>query len=610
MGNSQSSSGTQFTSEGLPVLQSLKPCHLSGDPDLYGLGIRVGFYLQYLAAIIAILSGVEQEFIGWRAAFVPLAAATFVGLCINSTGDTLVILDWAIMIGLVIGFPAYFALPVFKGFRTDYKHRQQLYLHQKYAKQLEPVREANFGEYRDKIAIALGAVTHAEELIMDETPRGRDEVRQLVSSVTEAALQVVRFIEARPADATDHAGRIIGQLRPAISELGRVRDDLQAVRAQVRNWQLRDHHIEALKQIGVHAQAAKDAETAIREIAKREQAVKQEIRKVGLVVKRIHDLGLVDTVSAGVSLIIYSAYCFLTPWLFFFGTDRGEKAGCDVRVLFVLAPVSVYNKHFALFLKVVAVFASVLGLAVFLFGLMFLVIGLAKPFEQIAEERRNSVAAAAAAAAAQPLQNQPGQAEIHMTTAIVHQTHRNVAVNRRQWVARHLNDVRQQYHYYINTSEEPSKAAVKKQIDFNHILWGFSLSLLLIGTIVIVEMTIQVNHLTMGPLLSSTGQLIALLVGAFMLLLILYKCLEKMCKHYDWDISLGVVPAMERWLDRMIPTRPRPRQPATQDPEMTAGLINGRPGDERTEAQAGVTQIIGERIQEIHDEPEVNNRAI
>src|SRR5664279_2422907 len=98
MGNSQSSSATQFASPGLPVLESVKPCHLTGDPDLFGLGIRLGFYLQYFAAIIAILTGFDQQFLGWRAGFIPLAAATFISLCINSTDNTLVIMDWTIMI--------------------------------------------------------------------------------------------------------------------------------------------------------------------------------------------------------------------------------------------------------------------------------------------------------------------------------------------------------------------------------------------------------------------------------------------------------------------------------------------------------------------------------
>jgi hypothetical protein len=607
MGNSQSSSGTQFSSGGLSVVQSVKPCHLSGDPDLYGIGIRVGFYLQYLAAIIAIVTKVDKDFVGWRAAFVPLVAATFVGLCINSTGNGLVIMDWAIMLELVLGFPVFFALPVFGGIKTEYSKRGKVRLHKEYVKKLEPERESGFGQYREKIAIALGAVTQAEELIMDETPRRPQEVRRLVASVAQAALQYVTVIEERPAEAIDHArGNVEGQLRNLRSDITQlvenVPNDIEAVRAEVGRWGLREHHIAALMQIIPTARGAGDAENAIRETAKKEKVIRHEIKYESLVLKRIHDLGLVDTVSAGISLIIYSAYCFLTPWLFFFGLDRGAEAGCDVRVLFFLAPVSVYNHGFAIFLKVFAVFAAIIGLFVFGFGLMFLTIGLSKPFEKVVEDRRTSPDHGP--------QNQPAQPDINMTGALVPQTQRHVAHTHHHWVTRHLHDVRQQYHYYVNNSEEPSKKAVDKEINFNRHWWGFWLSLLLVETIVVVEMTIQVNNLTMGPLLSSTGQLIALLVGVFMLLLILYRCSVKLYKRLGGNGNFLVVRTVERWLHWLLRTPPPQPPSETLDPERTAGLVNGGQGHEQTGAQTGGPHIIGPRVEEIGEEPLPENRAM
>jgi hypothetical protein len=601
MGNSQSSSGTQFSSGGLPVVQSVKPCYLSGDPDLYGIGIRVGFYLQYLAAIIAIVTKVDKDFVGWRAAFVPLVAATFVGLCINSTGNSLVIIDWAIMLELVLGFPVFFALPVFGGIRTEHSKRGKVRLHKEYIKKLEPERESGFEQYREKIADALGAITEAEELIMNETPRRPQEVRRLVTRVAQAALKYVTVIEERPAEAIDHAEgnvvREIGNLRSDITQLvENVPNDIEAVRAEVGRWGLRERHIAALLQIIPTVQEAKDAETAIRETAKQEKVIRQEILYESLVLMRIHDLGLTDAVSAGISLIIYSAYCFLTPWLFFFGLDRGAKAGCDVRVLFVLAPVSVYNHSFVIFLKVLAVLAPILGLCVFGFGLMFLTIGLSKPFERV-EDRRTSLDHGPP--------NQPAQPDITMTGAItmagapVPQTQRHVAHIHHYWVTRHLRDVRKQYHYYVNNSDEPSKKAVDKEINFNRHCWGFWLSLLLVETIVVVEMTIQVNSLTMGPLLSSTGQLIALLVGVFILLLILYRCLVKLYKRRGGDGNFSIVRTVERWLHSLLCT-PRPQHPSeTLDPGRTAGLVNGGQGHEQTGAQTGGPHIIGPRVEEI-----------
>ncbi|KAH8745727.1 hypothetical protein F5882DRAFT_258541, partial [Hyaloscypha sp. PMI_1271] len=43
------------------VVQSVHPCHIYGDPDLYGVGVRVGFYIQFAAGLIAILANLEES---------------------------------------------------------------------------------------------------------------------------------------------------------------------------------------------------------------------------------------------------------------------------------------------------------------------------------------------------------------------------------------------------------------------------------------------------------------------------------------------------------------------------------------------------------------------
>lgn len=296
------------------------------------------------------------------------------------------------------------------------------------------------------------------------------------------------------------------------------------------------------------------------------KAIRSEIFYENIVFKRIHDLGLVDTVSAGLSLIIYSANCFFTPWLFFLGINRGSKAGYDIRVLFVLAPVSVYNNRFTIFLKFLAIFATILGFIVFAFGLMLLTIGLSLPFEKVAENRRTS--------RNQGTENPPAEPDMHMTGALVQQTDRAAEHIHHYWLTRHMHDVRQQYHYLVNTSEEPTKKAIDKDINFNRIVWGCSLFLILVETIVVVKMTIKVNHLTVGPLLSSTGQLIALLVGVFILLLVLYRCSVKLYKRYGGIGNFRCVQTVERWLHWLLCTPLPQRLTETLDPERTAGLAD------------------------------------
>ncbi len=109
MGNSHSSGGARFaTTEGLPVAQSYQPCHIFGDSDLYGVGIRYGFYFQYIGAALAVMYGTHEDFYIWRSSFVTLVAATFIALCVNMTGENLIVLDWSIMLfasGRVPGVP-------------------------------------------------------------------------------------------------------------------------------------------------------------------------------------------------------------------------------------------------------------------------------------------------------------------------------------------------------------------------------------------------------------------------------------------------------------------------------------------------------------------------
>jgi hypothetical protein len=229
-------------------VQSFKPCHLTGDPDLYGIGIRVGFYLQYLAAIIAIVSKADEDFIGWRVAFVPLAAATFLGLCVNSTRDTLVIMDWAIMLELVLSFPLFFALPVFKGLRMEKELKQELLIQKRLAKEKEVIRENKLEVYADAIKDSFGALINAEDRIMDGSldSQSGPNARRLVLAVKNAAVEWVHAMEQRPEETTDHAGRFIRErIGAAISQLEDTPDDLQVARTRVRNLQLTPLDVEA-----------------------------------------------------------------------------------------------------------------------------------------------------------------------------------------------------------------------------------------------------------------------------------------------------------------------------------------------------------------------------
>ncbi len=92
MGNFVGFTDTQFVgTEELGAVSSYQPCHIFGDSMLIGCGIRVGFYLLYVAGIIAVLFGVDQQFRIWNASWTLIALGTFISLVLNSTaGEFLV----------------------------------------------------------------------------------------------------------------------------------------------------------------------------------------------------------------------------------------------------------------------------------------------------------------------------------------------------------------------------------------------------------------------------------------------------------------------------------------------------------------------------------------
>lgn len=288
------------------------------------------------------------------------------------------------------------------------------------------------------------------------------------------------------------------------------------------------------------------ANNAVTQVARVEVKIHHQITKKRLGIRRIHALGLVDTVSAGISLIIYSAYCFLTTWLFFVGIHRGAKAGCDVFIFFIFAPISVYNHRFIIFLKFISVLFTLFGFGFLVFGSLFLIVGLCKPFEKHPEhsdkdkdlvtDGQPAQTTAQSSSGTEP-QNQLAQPRPTMSGALgapIPQGPLPVAHPYHHWLPSHMHlpAIRQHYFNYVaNSVKTPSIKEVDEQIDFKRFQWGAFLTIVLGFTILVVEKTIKVNHLEMGPLLSSTGQLIALLVGAFMLLLILYRLLVKLYWH-------------------------------------------------------------------------------
>ena len=113
-------SSTQFVGTGNQIVAQLyEPCHLFGDADLFGPGIRYGLYGQYIATFYAIVCLHDWKLKAFRASLIVTAIALFVSLCFSSTGDSLVILDWTIISLLVFNQVFYTILPLLVAWSLD-----------------------------------------------------------------------------------------------------------------------------------------------------------------------------------------------------------------------------------------------------------------------------------------------------------------------------------------------------------------------------------------------------------------------------------------------------------------------------------------------------------
>jgi hypothetical protein len=81
-------------------------CSTPGNPDMYGLGIRIGFYLQWYSAILA-SSVAPSEINPLRFSNSLFIAATFLALIIQTARDTLDPIDIYIVSLLIFGFNFY-----------------------------------------------------------------------------------------------------------------------------------------------------------------------------------------------------------------------------------------------------------------------------------------------------------------------------------------------------------------------------------------------------------------------------------------------------------------------------------------------------------------------
>jgi hypothetical protein len=86
-------------------------CDIIGDPDTYGIGVRISFYLNWAAAFLALLFNLHDEHKGSRRAINAIAIAVVTNTLINTTKGSFAMLEWYIVFTMVLILPITVSVP-------------------------------------------------------------------------------------------------------------------------------------------------------------------------------------------------------------------------------------------------------------------------------------------------------------------------------------------------------------------------------------------------------------------------------------------------------------------------------------------------------------------
>jgi hypothetical protein len=87
-------------------------CEFEGNPDMYGIGIRLGFYLQWFAVMLSTFLHISEELSGIRFGLICFRAATFLALVVMTASGSATVMDMYITLLLCFGY-YYFLIPLF-----------------------------------------------------------------------------------------------------------------------------------------------------------------------------------------------------------------------------------------------------------------------------------------------------------------------------------------------------------------------------------------------------------------------------------------------------------------------------------------------------------------
>ncbi|KAK3364575.1 hypothetical protein B0T25DRAFT_69253 [Lasiosphaeria hispida] len=571
---SSSSGGAQFVSDGAPMVTSYQPCHVFGDSGLYNVGTRASYYLQYAAALLSVLFLGGRDLKMWFLSFLPLTAANFVVLTLNAGGDGLVILDWAIVFGLVFWSIVFLIRPILSkryrgGGAVLAKDASQL--------QTELAREGGRMVSSQEAEWHVRYVAVLKVLIAEagEQVAGHQETREAEGRRKQEALEVAlqayvnAFATARGSPTAAEAASYILD----VYDDGRVRD--VATRLMIDNRQVesfRDIHAEALRLANIPFDQARGTTQTLARVAMEELDSRNVSRPALSTWQAVRSFqtwaGITGMVSCGLGLAFYSGYSAFMVWLLFRGVDKGARSGCNVQIIFFVVPISVYNYGAITALRVFAcIWLAFVALPALFAGVVLFVVGLDDWW--VGTQPSGSVQKPGPGFRAVPYDSEKGkEVEIPDLSPITRRASRtsdlyemsefppSSSAARTQKQRKHSDPLPEEPEpsgsgLHIRGGDARKMFApppwLETTIAFLRENWEYILVLPVAHTIVVVEVTIRINGLDMGRRpMTSMGELLAFFLGAGLFLRVLARCFHKGVRRLRRRKARGWVG--ERWV--------------------------------------------------------------
>lgn len=521
----------------MSAVTSYMPCHIFGDQMLIGTGIRVGFYLLYMAAIVAVLFGIDKQFRFWHGAWGILALALFLSMFLNLASYNLIIIDYAVLIELVLWYPVYFVFTVLfrqalvvdsKPYvKSDEEILERLQRHRSTAVSHLDVARAR--AYADVLrAFALHA---AAEEVEDDYEEAREKLREAVRHYVSHWHEQIEVVEGGAVREREEYTADGGAVTTVYNS--DLIDEISAAPTRADVEKFRDLYVAALIHSHHSLAEARAAEQEVALIAAEELRIKRRARHAKHAISHfLLTTSYKDQLTAAIGLLVWSMYMFGTAALNWPLLHNGVKRGqCDdvPTVYFVLAPKKPFaDSGFELFLRIWTVGVCIVAVVTTAVALFILIVGLFGP---------SAVGLASWTHGGKHHHHRRGggkSSSVEAGGVDDHAGHNHQDLSRESTYSRKTREKHSQeilaclHHTEARTIQHRYQSRITSPIHFSlaNIPWAVLLAVLLVVTIVCAELTIKRqgpdNDTPLDfarPPLHETAEILAFLIGLYSLAL-------------------------------------------------------------------------------------------